>query len=394
MIARRAQAVTPSPTLALNAQAKRLQAEGMDIVNLTAGEPDFATPAFIAEAAVAALQEGASAGKYAPAAGLPELRDAIAEKFRRENGIVGATADSVIVGVGAKHILLLAFEALLNPGDEVVIPTPAWGTYEEQVKLCGGVPVRAEMPPPFVPTAELIERVLTDRTKVIVLNSPSNPTGATIDEAELRKIAALAVERDLMVVTDEIYEALVYDGRTPVSIASFGPEIAERTVTVNGFSKAYAMTGWRVGYATGPQEVIAAMSALSSQSTSGTATISQLAALAALQGEPGKIETAAMAAEFLRRRDLLCSRLAEVDGIAFERPHGAFYLFAAVSAVLGKGETSAAWAARLLETSGVAVVPGEAFAAPGYIRVSFAASLEQLESGAERIKEFIEKHSR
>jgi aspartate aminotransferase len=387
-LSRRVRWLQPSPTLSLDSRIKELQSQGVPVINFTIGEPDFSTPKYIQKAAVEAMESGFT--HYTPSSGIPDLRQAIARKLSEENRIKYDPAE-IMVAVGTKHVLALALQALCQSGDEVIIPTPTWSTYVEQVKLAGAKPVLIALPPPFVLTAKAVESSLTRRTKVLILNSPCNPTGAMVPEKELRKIAALAREHNIFIISDEIYEKIIYGGQH-VSIASFGKDIKDLTLTVNGFSKAYAMTGWRVGYGAGPKPLIAAMSALAGQTTSGTCSISQKAAVAALSGPQNDVKK--MAAQFRQRREFLVKELSAVKGITVSPPQGAFYLFVNVQPLLGgKFATSLALTEALLSEAKVAVVPGEAFCAPGYFRLSFAASLPVLKQGAARIKQFIKEQS-
>ncbi|MBN2330335.1 MAG: pyridoxal phosphate-dependent aminotransferase [Candidatus Aenigmarchaeota archaeon] len=382
--------IAASPTLALNSKAKDLSAKGVDVVNFTAGEPDFDTPDFIKEAAMEAIRSGFT--KYTAAPGMPELREAIAKKLRHENGL-DYPGSQIVVSCGGKHSLYNVFQALCNPGDEVIVPTPFWVSYSEQVKLCSSKPV-------FVGTreengfrllAEDLEKRVSSKTKAILLNSPCNPTGAVIDRKELKKIASIAVENGIYVVSDEIYEYLVYEGEH-VSIASLGDEIRERTITVNGASKAYSMTGWRIGWAAGPADVMKMIGNFQSHTTSNPASISQKAYLAALNGPRDSIHR--MRDEFRKRRDLIVTRLNEARPISCIKPHGSFYVFPNVSACLTGGiRDSMSFSRKLLEEARVAVVPGSAFGGEGHVRISYACSKETIEKGIDRIVDFLKKRS-
>jgi len=380
--------ISESPTLSLNAKVKELKSRGVDVVNFTVGEPDFDTPDNVKKAAIDAIKAGFT--KYTPVSGIPELKQAIAEKLKRDNGI-SYDAKQIIVSCGGKHSLYNAFQAICNPGDEVIIPSPYWVTYPEQVKL-------AEARPVFVKTREEngfrllakdLEKCVNKKTKAIIINSPCNPTGAVYDPAELEKIATIAVDNDVFVVSDEIYENLVYEGRH-VSIASFGDEIKARTITINGASKAYAMTGWRIGWAAGPADIVKAMDNFQSQTTSNPTSISQKAYLEGLQGRQDSVHR--MAAEFRKRRDIIVSRLNGIPGIKCSRPSGAFYAFPNVSGAFRSGiKNSMDFSMQLLEKARVAVVPGSDFGAEGYVRISYACSADTIEKGVERIKEFVSK---
>ncbi|MBP2019026.1 aspartate aminotransferase [Symbiobacterium terraclitae] len=385
----RARNLTPSPTMAIDAKSKQMLADGVDVVNFSVGEPDFDTPESIKAAGIAAIQQGKT--KYTPAAGTLELRKAICEKLARENGLQ-YTPDQIVVSNGGKQSLYNAYQVLLDPGEEVIIQAPYWVSYPEIVRLAGGVPVVVETDEStgFRMTADMIREKLTTRTRVINLNSPSNPTGAVLSRKELAEIAALAVERDLIIVTDEIYERLLYDGAEHVSIATFGEEVRKRTITVNGLSKAYSMTGWRIGYTASERIFAKAMGDLQSQSTSGPSSISQAAAVEALRGTQEPVEQ--MRQEFDRRRRHMMTRLNSLPGFSVKvAPEGAFYLFPNVSGLFGQTiagrriTSSDDLAEVILERAHVAVVPGTGFGAPNYIRFSYATSMERIDEGLDRI---------
>jgi aspartate aminotransferase len=383
-ISQRARNTAPSPTLGITARFKQMRAQGIDVIGFGAGEPDFDTPPHIKQAAIAALEAGDT--KYTPSSGTDALRKAICEKLQRDNGLSYEPSE-VIVSAGAKHTLYNIMQAVLDPGDEVVIPTPYWVSYPEQVKLAEGVPGFVEAPESegFRITAAAIRSVLTPRTRMLIVNSPSNPTGAAIDAEELRRIADLAVERDLIVVSDEIYEKLIYDGRRHDSIASFSQEIKARTLTVNGFSKAYSMTGWRLGYVAGDRNVVAAMGRIQDQSTSNPTSFAQAGAVAALTGPQDAVTT--MARAFEERRNVIVGRLNAIPGIRCAKPDGAFYVFPNVSGLLSpRLPDSDALAEHLLAEARVAVVPGTGFGAPQCIRLSYATSMEQIQEGMNRIE--------
>lgn len=386
-LSRRIKELKSSPTLAFDAKVKRMKKEGIDVVNLTAGEPDFSTPDFIKTAAKAAIDDNFS--YYTPVSGYEDLRAAIAQKLLLENNIKYDPTE-IIVGVGSKQILYLAFQALCEKGDEVIIPIPTWSTYIEQVKLTGAKPVLVKLNSPFKLKAQDIQKHLTAKTKAILFNSPSNPTGAVIDKKELMVIADLAVKKNIFIITDEVYEKIIFQGKH-VSIASLNSKIKEQTMTINGFSKAYAMTGWRVGYGAGPKKVIDVMSALTSQMTSSTSSISQRAALAALSCPKKEIDK--MVGEFKKRREFVAEELAKIVQISFTKPEGAFYFFINIKKLLGrKYKTSDDWTITLLEKGKVGLIPGDAFCYPGYVRMSFAASINNLKKGLERIKKFINEN--
>jgi aspartate aminotransferase len=381
----RARSLQPSATIAVDARAKALVAQGVDVVNLTAGEPDFDTLPAARDGGIAAIQEGFT--RYTAVAGIAELREAIAKKLKDDNGLE-YKAGQVVVSNGAKQSIYNALMVLLDPGDEVVIPTPAWVSYPEMVKLAGGVPVMVDTQPnQYRLDAKALAAAITPRTKIIVLNNPSNPTGVVYSDAELRMVAELAVANDLYVISDEIYEKLTY-GAEFISIASLGPEILDRTVTVNGFSKAYAMTGWRMGYAAASLEIAEAMASFQSQVTSGASSITQKAALAALKGDQAPVE--AMRVQFDRRRRYIAGRLEQMPGVHLDgMPEGAFYIFPRVDELyVGEIDGSISFAQALLERSRVAVVPGLPFGSDRHIRLSYACSLETLTEGMDRFEEF------
>ena len=391
-LARRLAEIEPSPTLALNARAKALAAAGKDVAGLSAGEPDFDTPEHVKEAAVQALREGFT--KYTATPGIPELRAAIARKLSDQNGLTFAP-EQVIATNGGKQALYNCFQALLCEGDEVVIFAPYWVSYPEQVLLAGGRPVvvetRAEHG--FRPSPEALERALGPRTRAVVFNSPSNPTGAVLPRSNLAALGAVLERRpDILVVTDDIYERLLYTSEPFVDIVNAAPALAERALVVNGMSKAFAMTGWRMGYAAGPKPLIAAMQMIQDQQTSNVSSITQRAALAALTGPRAPVD--AMVAEFHARRDLFYAGLEALPGVRCPKPEGAFYAFPDVSSWIGKRwrgttlDSANAISERLLEDLLVAAVPGEPFGAPGHLRFSFAASRSILEKGLQRLRDF------
>jgi aspartate aminotransferase len=378
----RAREVAPSPTLAITARAKALQASGRDIILFGAGEPDFDTPEHIKAAAAESLRTGFT--KYTSSAGIEPLRQAIAEKFRRDNGLE-YRANQTIVSCGAKHSIYNLMQAVIEPGDEVIIPTPYWVSYPEQVKLAGGTPVFVEAPEAngFRVRSADIRATVTPRTRLLVVNSPGNPSGAVIEDEELRRIADLAVERDLLVLSDEIYEKLTY-GRSHVSIASLGPEIYRRTFVVNGFSKSYAMTGWRLGYLAGDAETIAAVGRIQDQSTSNPTSFAQSGAVVALNGPQDCVEV--MRQAFQRRRDLILRRLRAMPGITCADADGAFYVLPNVTGLLtDRIPDSDALAEVLLNEDCIAVVPGSGFGMPRHIRLSYATSEAAIEKGMDRL---------
>jgi aspartate aminotransferase len=377
----------PSATIAMDVRTKALISRGVDIVNLTAGEPDFDTPIIARAGGIAAIEGGFT--RYTATAGIPELRAAIATKLANENGLTYEPSQ-IVVSNGAKQSIYNALMVLLDPGDEVILPTPGWVSYPEMVRLAGGIPVFVDTRKDdnrLTPSA--VRGAITPKTKLIVINSPNNPTGAVYTDGELRSLAALAVERGIYVISDEIYEKLVY-GAEFVSIASIGTEILSRTVTVNGFSKAYAMTGWRMGYAAGPHAIAEAMANLQSQCTSGASSISQRAALAAINGDQAPLEH--MRLELDRRRRYVVERLSGMAGVEIEwMPEGAFYVFPRVDQLYGAVGVngSVQFAERLLEGGRVAVVPGLPFGSDEHIRISYATSPEQLAEGMDRLDAFL-----
>lgn len=384
----RVAAIAPSVTLAVDAKAKAMKAAGLNVCGFGAGEPDFDTPEPIKEACLKALKDGKT--KYAPNAGLPELCAAIAEKLKAENGIA-CTPDQVLVSNGAKHSLYNIFMTLIRDGDEVLLPAPYWVSYLEMIRMAGGKPVlvTADESQGLKVTPAQLEKAVTPRTRLLVLNSPSNPTGMVYSETELRALAAVAVRRNLTIVSDEIYERMCYDGVTPFSVASIGPEVCARTITINGFSKPYAMTGWRLGYAAGPKDVIQAAGALQSHSTSAPNTFAMYGAVAALRGSQDCVAT--MVRAFDERRHYLYGRLSAMPGVACVKPSGAFYMFPNIAAF---GLDSLAFSARLLETEKVAVVPGAAFGADANIRLSYACSMENIREGMDRLERFLKSLKR
>jgi len=387
-LASRVGRIAPSPTLAMAATAKAMAAQGIDVIDFSTGEPDFDTPEPVKAAAEAAIRAGFT--KYTPSSGIEELRGAVVDKLQSELGLCYEKAQ-VLISCGAKHSLYNLAEALLEAGDEIVIPTPYWVSYSDQALLNDATAVllpTREQEGYAIHAAEL-ERLITPRTKAVIVNSPCNPTGATHDRQTLEAIAALVVRYNLLVISDEIYEKILYDGAKHLSIATLGPEIAARTVIVNGVSKAYAMTGWRIGYAAGPKDLIAAMGNIQSQSTSNPCSISQKAAVAALRyGEPF---TTQMVAEFDRRRRAIVEGLNKIQGLSCRMPSGAFYAFPNISNVLGKQgpngtiKTPTDLAGYLLKEAQIAVVPGEPFGSQSHVRLSYATSMDTIVRGLERL---------
>jgi len=375
--------ITPSVTLAITSKAKAMAAEGKDVYSFAAGEPDFDTPDHIKQAAIQALHDGQT--KYSPGDGLQSLRVAIAADLETFNTI-SYTPGQIILSCGAKHSLFNIFMALLQPGDEVLIPSPYWLSYPEMVSIAGGrsVFVDAAECDGFKVTPDSLAAAITPRTRALVMNSPSNPIGTVYERAELEAIAAFACKHDLVVISDEIYQQIVYEGTESPSFASLSPEVYDRTVTVNGFSKSYSMTGWRLGYLAGPMPLVKAISALQSHSTSGPTTFAQYGALAAIKG--GRACVTAMRDAFAERRTYLYERLTSMPGITCVKPMGAFYMLPGIGAF---GMDSLTFAARLLDATGVAVVPGLPFGADQNIRISYACSMDNIREGMDRMEGFI-----
>ncbi len=391
-LSKKALAVKPSSTLAITAKAKELMANGIDVVGFGAGEPDFNTPDNICEAAIKAIHAGFT--KYTPAEGTLELRKAICDKFLKFNGLKYEPSQ-IVVSNGGKHSLTNVFEAILNPGDEVIIPAPFWLSYPEIVKLSDGVPViiYGEKSNSYKVTAAQIEAACTENTKALVLNSPSNPTGMLYTREELEAIAEVAVRKDFYVVSDEMYENLIYGDDQPVSIASLNEDIYNRTITCSGVAKSYSMTGWRIGYTGSPKEIAKLMGSVQSHQTSNPNSIAQKAAYEALIGPQDSVYR--MSEEFNRRRDYMYERVSTMKLISALKPQGAFYLFVDVSETLDKqykGEkigNLANLAKILIEDYNVAVIPCDDFGAPDHIRLSYAISMEQIKKGLDRIEEFL-----
>lgn len=398
IIAKRLSAVKPSPTLAVTTKAKELKAQGVDVVDLGVGEPDFPTPKHICDAAKAALDRGET--KYVPVAGTLAFRQAICGKLKRENNL-DYTPDEITVNCGGKGTLYNLFIATVDEGDEVVIPAPYWVSYPDMVRLAGGTPVfvTGHEENGFKITPDDLEKAITPKTKWFVLNSPSNPSGAAYSREELRALAdVLARHENVWIVSDEIYEHIVYDGFKSYSIAAVAPELKNRTLTVNGLAKSFSMTGWRVGYAAGPVEVIKAMNKVQSQSTSHAVSFCQSAGVVALNSPMDFL--AERNATFKARRDMVAAKLNAVKGMSCRTPEGAFYLYPSVAGCIGKKtpdgkviENDTDFASALLEAEGVAVVPGVAFGLSPYFRLSYATSTEALEKACERIKRFCESLS-
>ncbi len=396
-ISNKSMGISPSPTLAIDSKFKEMKKEGIDVVGFGAGEPDFDTPKHIKEAAINAINEGFT--KYTPASGTIELKKAIVKKLKDENSLDYEISD-IVVSNGAKHSLVNAFMAILNPQDEVIIPAPFWVSYPEMVKIADGTPVFLETTEEnnFKFKVEDLKKVVTSKTKALVLNNPSNPTGMLYTKDELKQIADFAVENNIYVISDEIYEALVYDDKESfVSIASFGEDIKDLTIIVNGVSKTYAMTGWRIGYTASNAKIAKAMSNIQSHATSNPNSIAQVAAVAALNGPKDEIEI--MKKAFFERRNHLVDLINDIDGVSSIKPDGAFYVMMNVSQLFGKKYNDTVISdvdtlcELLLSEVKLALVPGTGFGAPNYVRWSYATSMDNINEGIKRLKLFIEKLS-
>ncbi|MFH7819407.1 pyridoxal phosphate-dependent aminotransferase [Neobacillus thermocopriae] len=392
-LAKRVLSLTPSSTLAITAKAKELKEQGKDVIGLGAGEPDFNTPQHILDAAFQSMNEGHT--KYTPSAGLPTLKQAISKKFEMDQGLI-YEPNEIIVTNGAKHALYTLFQVLLNDGDEVIIPTPYWVSYPEQVKLAGGVPVYIEglEENQFKITPEQLKKAITNKTKAVIINSPSNPTGVIYTAEELLELGKICLEENILIVSDEIYEKLVYGNAKHVSIAQLSPELKEQTIIINGVSKSHSMTGWRIGYAAGNSQIIKAMTNLASHSTSNPTTTAQYAAIAAYNGPQEPVET--MRQAFEERLEIVYKKLTAIPGFTCVKPQGAFYLYPNVKqAAINTGfENVDDFAKALLVEANVAVIPGSGFGTPDNIRLSYATSLEQLEKAISRIHQFVESKMR
>lgn len=394
-LSKRAMSIKASTTMAISSKAAELKAAGLDVVSFGAGEPDFNTPAHIGQAGIDAIHNGQT--RYTAAAGLPELRKAVCDKLKKDNGLEYEPAQ-VIISNGAKHSLINTFMAILNEGDEVIIPAPFWLSYSEMVRIAGGVPViiHTKKENQFMMTKEELENAYTEKTKAVVLTSPSNPTGQVMGRADLEMIAAFAISHDILVISDEIYEKLIYDeGKEHISIASLSKEIYDRTIVINGVSKSYAMTGWRIGYAAAPLPIAKLMASLQSHMASNPNTIAQMATITALNGPQDCV--AEMCVEFKKRRDYIFEREEAIPLLSALKPEGAFYLFVDVSGTYGKSyegqeiKTAADFASILLDQKYVAVVPCADFGMPDYIRLSYATSMELIKKGMDRIEEMVKE---
>lgn len=385
-LAKRVSGIDESVTLDITSKAKKMIKEGVDVVNFAAGEPDFDTPSHIKAAAIKAINEGFT--KYTPSSGMPELKEAISQKFKIDNSI-DYSPSQIVVSNGAKHSIYNIFQALCEEGDEVIMPSPYWLSYPAMAKLAGANPVIVETSQGnnFKVTEKELASKITKKTKCLVLNSPSNPTGSLYGLDELKFIAKLAVKGEFFVISDEIYEKLTYDGKKCISIASLGKDIYDLTITVNGVSKSYSMTGWRIGYAAGPIDVMKAVSNLQSHATSNPSSISQKAALAALTENQTCVEE--MKEKFEKRRDFMVSRILSLKKISCIKPEGAFYIFCDISKLkMGSIKLSNA----LLEEAKVAVIPGEPFGEDSFIRISFATGINDISKGMDRLEEWVNKN--
>ena len=383
------QRIEPSITLAITAKAAAMKAEGHDVIAMSVGEPDFDTPKHICDAAIEAIHAGFT--HYTPASGILELKKAVCNKFKRDNDL-HYDPSQVIINCGAKHSIFLAVFALTSPGDEVIVPSPYWVSYPEMVKVAGGTPVviEASMDTDLKITAEQLKTAITPKTKLLILNSPSNPTGMVYTGEELRSLTEVILDSGIYVISDEIYEKLVFDGERHVSIGSFSEEIYEKTITINGVSKAYCMTGWRIGYTAGKEDIIKAMGKLQSQETSNPCSISQKAALAALTGSEEFLND--MLEAYEKRRRYMVERLNSFDGIRCVMPKGAFYVFPDVSGVYGKYfngkaiDGSFSFCEYMLEEQKIAIVPGIGFGADNHVRISCATSMKNIENALDRLE--------
>lgn len=384
-LAERLKKINPSSTLAITAKAKKLKSQGQDVITLAAGEPDFDTPEFVKNSAIEAIKSGFT--KYTPSTGTPELKKIISERFQKDNHL-DYTWEQIVVSCGAKHSIYNALMVLVNKHDEVILASPYWVSYPEMVNLCDGIARFVDTKPEndFKITADGLKRLISKKTKVLILNSPSNPAGSVYDEKELVEIAKICVKHKIFVISDEIYEKIIFDGRRHISIGSLDNNIRDLTITVNGLSKSYSMTGWRVGYLGAPLYIAEAIAKLQDHSTSNPNSIAQKAALTALQSDDSFPKQ--MCLEFEKRRDYLVSRLKGNPKIKYVLPRGAFYMFCDISSTKMDADV---FAARLLEEALVAVIPGSGFGRKDYIRISFASSLKSLETAMDRIDEWMKK---
>ncbi|WP_411682952.1 pyridoxal phosphate-dependent aminotransferase [Clostridium thailandense] len=394
ILSKKAKQIQPSITLAITAKAKAMKAEGIDVIGFGAGEPDFNTPENIQNAAIDAIRKGYT--KYTPASGTIELKRAIVDKFNKDNNLKYETSQ-IIVSSGAKQSLANTFSATLNPGDEVIVPIPYWVSYPELIKLADGVPVFVETNEEnsFKYTIEALRNAMTEKTKMILLNSPNNPTGTVYTEEELKAIAELAKEKDILILSDEIYEKLIYGDTKHISIASLSQDAYNRTIVINGVSKTYSMTGWRIGYAAASEEIVKLMSNIQSHTTSNPNSIAQYASVAALEGDEEQMNK--MVTEFKRRREYMVNKINLIDGVSCINPEGAFYVMMNISKIFGKKcnkneiKDSISFSEQLLDKEKVAVIPGIGFGVDNYVRLSYATSMENIERGLDRIEKFVKE---
>ncbi|WP_346895489.1 pyridoxal phosphate-dependent aminotransferase [Clostridium sp. UBA7503] len=392
MLSKKAMEISPSLTLAITAKAKKMKAEGIDVIGFGAGEPDFNTPKNIQQAAIKAIEAGQT--RYTAASGIIELKEAVVNKFKKDNNLTYKTSQ-IIISTGAKQCLANIFQAILNPGDEVLIGAPYWVSYPELVQLADGVPtfVDTEESNSFKLTIESLEKAVTEKTKAMILNSPNNPTGTAYTKEELEKIATFAQKHDIIIISDEIYEKLLYGESGHISIASLSEDAYNRTIVINGVSKAYAMTGWRIGYAAANEKITSLMSNIQSHTTSNPCSISQYASVEALNGDQSEVEK--MKQEFKKRRDFMVNKINSINNLSCVKPEGAFYVMVNISKVLNKEvdgkiiKDSLTFSDLLLEKEKVAVIPGIAFGVDDFIRLSYATSMENIEKGLNRIEDFV-----
>lgn len=392
MLSKKAMQISPSLTLAITAKAKKMRAEGIDVIGFGAGEPDFNTPKNIQEAAIKAIEQGLT--RYTAASGIIELKEAIVKKLKEDNNLTYKTSQ-IIISTGAKQCLANVFQAILNPGDEVIVGVPYWVSYPELIQLADGVPVfvDSEEANAFKLTVDALEKAVTEKTKAIIINSPNNPTGTVYTKAELEALANFAKEKDILIISDEIYEKLLYGEEGHISIASLNEDAYNRTIVINGVSKAYAMTGWRIGYAAASEKITALMSNIQSHTTSNPCSIAQYASVEALNGSQDEVEE--MKKEFKKRRDFMVDRINSIKNLSCVKPEGAFYVMVNISKVLNKEvdgnviKDSLAFGDLLLEKEKVAVIPGIAFGVDNFIRLSYATSMENIKNGLDRIESFV-----
>lgn len=392
LISKRVELISPSITLAITSKVKQMKDEGIDVIGFGAGEPDFDTPLHIKEAAKEAIDDGFT--KYTPTSGIKELKEAISKRLKEDNDLC-YSQDEILISCGAKHSIFNAIMALCDEGDEVVLPSPYWVSYPDMITIAGASPVviMTTKEAHFKITPHRLEEVITSKTKLLILNSPSNPTGMVYTKDELYSIMEILINKGIFCISDEIYERIIYDGKKHISITSLDPRMKKLSIVVSGVSKSYSMTGWRIGYAAGPKEIIQAMGNLQDHSTSNPTSISQKAALSALEGPQEAIWS--MVNEFSKRRDYMVERLNSIDGISCLKPQGAFYVFPDISSLIEKSykgriiKDSISFAQILLDEAKVAVIPGAAFGVDGYIRLSYATSMENIKEGLDRIEKFI-----